>query len=163
MKPRKSTVAVLLILGFSGLFAPQQASAEWVLAKWIYFDSMVVLDDKEGGCGDWWLTVDFGRGEYRYNWPPPFETPPATTLINDWEAGTGETLIIDRWMFVGAPPHLRFTVWEHDGGFWPSWEYVGEEMGALPDWSGLHSVNIENNEGKVRIWYRVYNYWHWLN
>lgn len=108
----------------------------------IRFTELLILDDKEGGSGDWNLVGSIGdQGE--------------RTLISSQEGGTGASIgIRSAWTQVVGPVTVSATVQEYDGGFDSDWAYVGRKELRVSQ-PGTYTLQIENREGRVRVTFVV--------
>jgi hypothetical protein len=136
---RGLTLAALAVVW--GLSLVPSAQAQTSKYK-ITFQKMEILDDKEGGNGDWNLRVSFGS---RNN----------LTLISNATAGTGQTLKIDKsYPLDSLPITVHATVKEHDGGIGAQWELVGSRSKTIKA-PGTYTFHFSNSEGNVKIHYLV--------
>ena len=120
-------------------------SQEAMAKKTITFKYMVVHDDEEGGDGDWNVTADMSPGQK------------GMPLIQNEEAGTGETITINRdSTFPEFPVTVTLKVEEHDGGIGATWEHVGTKTVTIHG-PGNYYIRAKNNEGDVSIYFDVTN------
>jgi len=118
----------------------------------VLFSYMDVIDDKEGGDGDWritcWVNNERVKGTPVYG-----------------EAGTGKIVKIDKRyelkMAYNDSLYVKCKVEEHDGGFDNEWEFLDAPTMKLYVARGSFNqyfFEIDDNEGHVKIHYTVVGY-----
>lgn len=115
------------------------------IAVRVLFTSLEVIDDKEGGSGDWTVTLWVDGHKLRV---VKGEADSGGAVDLDLDAHS-EGLERDHQVLITA------RVQEYDGGFDNTLELVGNEtrvFGQTQHWGlGAHDIDMESDEGKVRL------------
>lgn len=109
----------------------------------ITFKSLSIIDDKEGGSGDWRVMASLGA----YS---------DVTIVNKMEGDTGAYLLLPYQPLdvVGTSVPMTVRVFEHDGGIGATWEFVGHKEFTVTG-TGDFSLSFNNSEGHVVVFFTV--------